>query len=87
MALVVEVADATLQRDRTLKLRVYASARIPIYWILNLQDARLEVYRDPVGEGAAAAYGRRTDYQPSDDAPVEIEGRAVARVTVRDLLA
>ena len=42
VALVVEVSDATLQRDRTLKLRVYASAGIPAYWILNLQENQLE---------------------------------------------
>ena len=38
IALVVEVSDATLQRDRTLKLRVYANARITSYWMLNLQE-------------------------------------------------
>lgn len=32
IALVVEVSDTTLQRDRSLKKRIYARAGIPIYW-------------------------------------------------------
>jgi Uma2 family endonuclease len=47
--LVVEVADSTLPFDRGPKLTMYAEAGIPEYWILNLKDATLEVYRDPQG--------------------------------------
>jgi len=81
--LVVEVSDATLQRDRTLKLRIYADARIPVYWILNLQDSQLEIYADPTGTGENATYRQRTIY--TSDAPVVIEGREVGRVVVGDL--
>ncbi|MDR7427524.1 MAG: Uma2 family endonuclease [Armatimonadota bacterium] len=45
--LVVEVADTTLEFDRTRKYAIYARARIPEYWIVNLVDHVLEVYRDP----------------------------------------
>ena len=45
--LVIEVADATLARDRTIKLRSYARAGIPAYWIVNLIDRQVEVYTDP----------------------------------------
>lgn len=86
VALVVEVADATLQQDRTLKLRLYASARIATYWILNLPERQLEVYRDPIGEGDQATYRQRRNYQPSDDAPVVIDGQEVARLRVESLL-
>ncbi len=47
--LVVEVADATLFFDRERKGKVYAGAGIPEYWILNLNDRELEVYREPEG--------------------------------------
>ncbi len=47
--LVVEVADFTLSFDRERKARVYAGAGIPEYWILNLNDRALEVYREPHG--------------------------------------
>ncbi len=47
--LVVEVADTTLDFDRGRKQQMYAQARIPEYWIVNLVDGMLEVYRDPQG--------------------------------------
>ncbi len=44
--LVVEVADSSLLRDRE-KARLYARAGIPEYWLKNLLDRCLEVYREP----------------------------------------
>jgi Uma2 family endonuclease len=83
IALVVEVADATLQRDRTLKLRVYASAGIVVYWILNLVERQLEVYSDPSEQGE---YRQRVIYRESDAVPVVIGGQEVGRIAVRDVL-
>ncbi len=48
--LVVEVADTSLAYDRTEKARVYARANISEYWIVNLLERQLEVYRKPQGE-------------------------------------
>jgi Uma2 family endonuclease len=86
VALVVEVSDSTLQQDRTLKLRIYAAARIPVYWILNLQDRQLEIYTDPAGTGAQASYQKRDVYAEADDAPVVIDGQEVGRVKVGELV-
>lgn len=47
--LVVEVANTTLEFDRTRKLPLYAGAGIPECWILNLRERVLEVYREPLG--------------------------------------
>lgn len=55
-ALVIEVADSSLALDREHKGSLYARARLPEYWIVNLVDRRLEVYRD-AGPDASAAYG------------------------------
>jgi Uma2 family endonuclease len=87
VALIVEVADATLQRDRTLKLRLYASARIPVYWILNLPERQLEVYSDPIGQGEKATYRQHHSYRQSDTVPVMIGGEEIARLSVGQLLA
>jgi Uma2 family endonuclease len=46
--LVVEVADTSLALDRLRKGRLYARAGIADYWIVNLTDEVLEVYREPV---------------------------------------
>lgn len=48
--LIIEVSDTTLEIDRTIKLPLYAQARILELWIVNLQDEKIEVYRQPVGE-------------------------------------
>ncbi len=48
--LVVEVADTSLAYDRTEKARVYARGNIPEYWIVNLLERQVEVYRKPQGE-------------------------------------
>jgi Uma2 family endonuclease len=47
--LMVEVADSSLEFDRSGKAVRYASGEISEYWIVNLVDRRLEVFRDPDG--------------------------------------
>ena len=46
--LVVEVADSSLRYDRGQKASLYAKANITDYWIINLKDNTLEIYRTPV---------------------------------------
>ena len=55
--LVVEVADTSMARDRR-KSGLYARAGVEDYWIVNLVDHVLEVYRQP-RPAPAAAYGAR----------------------------
>ncbi len=50
-ALVVEVADASLGKDRLQKGRLYAKAGIPEYWIVDLPNGCLEVCREPGKQG------------------------------------
>jgi Uma2 family endonuclease len=52
-ALVVEVADSSLAFDRSEKGSLYARARIPEYWIVNLAGRVLEIHRDPTSDPAA----------------------------------
>ena len=47
-ALIVEVAETSLAIDRLRKGRLYARAGIAEYWVVNLVDEVLEVYREPV---------------------------------------
>jgi Uma2 family endonuclease len=48
--LFIEVADTSLRFDRTVKLRLYARAGIPEYWIADVNTDTVEVYRSPSGE-------------------------------------
>lgn len=51
---VIEVADTTLDRDRSVKLPLYARAGIPEYWIVDLKGEQIEVYREPSPSGYLA---------------------------------
>lgn len=57
-AVAVEVADSSLDFDRQHKGSLYARAGVEDYWIVNLIDRALEVYRDP-GLDLSAPYGWR----------------------------
>jgi Uma2 family endonuclease len=82
IALLVEVSDTTLDRDRGEKRAAYARRRIPIYWIINLVDRQVEVYSDP-GRGR---YRSTEVYQPGQNVPVVIAGSRVGRIAVNDIL-
>src|SRR5262249_1511345 len=56
LGMLTEVADSSHPKDRGTKWQKYAACRIPIYWILNLPQRRLEVYSVPEGRGKAAEY-------------------------------
>jgi len=45
--LLIEVSDTSLEFDRDTKGELYAKAGISEYWIVNLLDNRVEVYREP----------------------------------------
>ncbi len=86
VGLVIEVADTSLFRDQRIKTRIYARAGIPVYWIVNLVDQRVEVYSQPSGPTAVPAYGAFQVYQPGDAVPLVLDGAAVAAVPAADLL-
>ena len=50
IAHVVEVSESTLSRDR-MKVATYASAGIPVYWIINLKHLCVDVFEKPVAGG------------------------------------
>lgn len=45
--LLIEVADSSLYYDQNEKQRLYACYHIPDYWIINLNNSTLEIYRQP----------------------------------------
>jgi Uma2 family endonuclease len=86
-ALVIEVADSSLAFDRGEKGSLYARGGIRDYWIVNLVDRVLEVYRDP-GPDPAAPYGwrYRAVEWPARDAVVSPLALPSVRVVVSALL-
>ena len=86
-ALVVEVAESSLAFDRKDKGSLYARARVPEYWILNLNDHVLEVYRDS-GPDASAPFGwayRSTQSLSARDRVTPLAA-PTSRIDVADLL-
>jgi Uma2 family endonuclease len=86
MAMVVEVSESSLRRDRKLKKRIYARAGVREYWIVNLMDRQIEVYTDASGPADEPDYRQRQDYKPGDALPVTVDGQEVGRLPVADLL-
>jgi Uma2 family endonuclease len=82
--LVVEISDSTLVFDSTTKARLYAQNLIPVYWIVNIPDSRIEVYSTPTG-GESAQYSQRTDFVAGQSVPVVLDGVTVAELAVTDL--
>jgi Uma2 family endonuclease len=86
VGLLVEVADSSLTRDRGWKKRIYARARIPVYWIVNLVDCQVEVYTQPSGPAEQPDYAQRQELGLDDSVPVILDGQEVGRLAVRDFL-
>ena len=80
-ALVVEVADSSLAKDRR-RRRTYGPAGIPVYWIVNLISRQVEVYARPKGNG----YELRTVFKAGQELPLVIDGTVVGAVAVADML-
>jgi Uma2 family endonuclease len=84
-ALVIEVADSSLERDRGIKKRVYARAGVPVYWIVNLNERQLEVYSQPFGARDRADYGTVKVLKAGKEAPLILDGKKAATLRVKDL--
>ncbi len=54
--LVVEVADSSLAYDLGVKARLYAGARVPTYWLVDLTRDEVRVHTAPSGDGDTASY-------------------------------
>ena len=64
--LVIEASDVALAKDRGLKAGLYAASNIADYWIINLVDRQLEVYRDPAALPIGIGYKLRQVLVPGD---------------------
>ncbi len=86
VALVAEVTDSSLPRDRIVKKRVYAAAGIAVYWVVNLVDRQIEVYTDCTNPPPEPDYARCGVYTLADNVPLVVDGRTVAEIPVRAIL-
>jgi Uma2 family endonuclease len=79
--LAVEVAEWSLDLDRRRKGSLYARAGLQDYWVLNLTDRILEVYREPVSD-PTAPFGWRYARRETFDAAAQVTPLAAPRSSI-----
>jgi len=88
VGLVIEVADTSLQMDREQKRPIYAQAGIDEYWVVNLNDNTIEVFRDPQqgNESNRARFQSHRILSFSDKIAVSLGDHSIGELKVSDLL-
>jgi len=81
---VIEVADSSLHYDRMVKAPTYAAAGIPQYWIVNIPERQIEVYRSPKVSGRQ--YAERKDYREGEAAILTISTELSIDVQISAIL-
>ena len=66
--LVLEIADETIDFDRDVKIPLYAAAKIPEVWLINLTEGKIDVYSKSVGK----VYNSRKIFQRGEVIQSEI---------------
>lgn len=79
--LVIEVARESLRKDRLLKTGIYARARIPEYWIIDIAERCVEFHSDP--DPVAGRYGAVRSFRAGQEL-VSLTVPAV-RIAIDDL--
>ena len=84
VVLLVEVADSSLDFDRTTKHRIYAEAGIATYWIVNLIDNVIEVHQQP--DQQAGTYRDAREYRSGEVVEIQFPGGTKLAIDVADIL-
>lgn len=85
--LVLEISDTTLSYDRNRKASLYAKFSIQDYWVLNLKNQTLEVYRAPIADENAYygfSFSEKLTFKKSDE--VSPLAKPDSKINVADLL-
>ncbi len=85
IALVVEIADSTVEDDRELTV-TYGGGSVLVYWIVNIPERQLEVYTEPSGESTPSGYRRCEVLRPGDLVALTIDGHVISQIAVAELL-
>jgi len=78
--LIIEVADTTLSRDIEFKARIYARAGITDYWVLDVNNRRLHIFREP------SLNGYQSELILSDSGSVSLLAFPNVIITVGEML-
>jgi hypothetical protein len=82
VAIVIEISDSTLTRDRGEKQVNSARGGISAYWIINLIDRQVAVYTGPNSDN----YSSCIIFKPGQSVPVVIDSLEVGQIAVAEIL-
>ncbi|MBC8001098.1 MAG: Uma2 family endonuclease [Opitutaceae bacterium] len=79
--LLIEVADTTLPLDRKEKLPAYGRAGVAEVWIVNLEEQKVEIYREPhfTGYGSKSVLSAGSTASPAKFADVTVDVAALLK--------
>lgn len=83
LLLVIEVADSSLSTDRSTKQRLYATAGVAQYWLINLPESQVEVYNGP--DSATGKFVHQTILKPGQTVLWDLSPKQHLEVNVADL--
>ena len=86
VAVVIEVADTSLERDRGIKLRSYARAGIAVYFIINLIERQIELFTEPDPAAQPQPTYRQRKVVRTGAVSLTLPGVEVKHVSVDELL-
>ena len=79
----MEVGDSSLLDDRRYKGTLYARENIPVFWLINVVERKIEVYTDAQG----GAYRNQVEYTEGQSVPLILDGVKIAEFPVSELIA
>jgi Uma2 family endonuclease len=85
IALVIEVANTSLRRDRGWKRRIYGRAGMVQYWVVDLRAMAIDVFTDPFQAGDDAGYRTVRTFGKGQAIDVPLDNAALT-VRVDELL-
>lgn len=83
LPLVIEVADSSVGTDRSTKQRLYATAGVTQYWLVNLPESQVEVYEQP--DSASGKYAHQTILKPNQTLVWNLSPTQRLQINVVDL--
>ena len=78
--LLIEIADGTLKNDCEIQGQVYARSHIDDFWVLDINQRQLHVFREPSDDGY------RSQMILSEDSTVALSAFSTCTFCVREML-
>ena len=83
VTLVIEAADSSVGTDRSTKQRLYATAGIPQYWLVNLPESQVESPEQP--DAAHGKYAKMASWKPGQTLVCHLWSNRCLEINVFDL--